>query len=76
LIWDVDPAHPTSPTLLAFNIGLNVVLIPLFGLWGAAIATSFAMIFEASALSFTVWRKLGIVMLIFVPAVPVARGDA
>jgi O-antigen/teichoic acid export membrane protein len=53
---------------LAFNIGLNVVLIPHFGLWGAAMATAFAMIFEASALSFTVWRKLGIVMAIFVPA--------
>lgn len=53
---------------LAFNIGLNVVLIPLFGLWGAAMATAFAMIFEAAALSFTVWRKLGIVMAIFVPA--------
>ncbi|MDX8506036.1 lipopolysaccharide biosynthesis protein [Mesorhizobium captivum] len=53
---------------LALNIGLNVVLIPLFGLWGAAIATSLAMIFEAGALSFTVWRKLGIVMAIFVPA--------
>jgi O-antigen/teichoic acid export membrane protein len=53
---------------LAFNIGLNVLLIPFFGLWGAAIATSLAMIFEASALSFTVWRKLGIVMAIFVPA--------
>lgn len=52
---------------LAFNIGLNVVLIPLFGLWGAAMATAFAMIFEAAALSFTVWRKLGIVMAIFVP---------
>lgn len=22
LIWDVDPAHPNTPTLLAFNIGL------------------------------------------------------
>ncbi|CCV11359.1 lipopolysaccharide biosynthesis protein [Mesorhizobium sp. STM 4661] len=53
---------------LAFNIGLNVLLIPLFGLWGAAMATAFAMIFEAAALSFTVWRKLGIVMAIFVPA--------
>ncbi|MBZ9736271.1 lipopolysaccharide biosynthesis protein [Mesorhizobium sp. CA18] len=53
---------------LALNIGLNVILIPLFGLWGAAIATSLAMVFEASALSFTVWRKLGIVMAIFVPA--------
>ncbi|TPJ78300.1 lipopolysaccharide biosynthesis protein [Mesorhizobium sp. B2-6-2] len=53
---------------LALNIGLNVILIPLFGLWGAAIATSLAMVFEAGALSFTVWRKLGIVMAIFVPA--------
>ncbi|CDX14449.1 Multi antimicrobial extrusion protein MatE [Mesorhizobium sp. ORS 3324] len=53
---------------LALNIGLNVILIPLFGLWGAAVATSLAMVFEASALSFTVWRKLGIVMAIFVPA--------
>ncbi|TKB21909.1 MAG: lipopolysaccharide biosynthesis protein [Mesorhizobium sp.] len=53
---------------LALNIGLNVILIPHFGLWGAAVATSLAMIFEASALSFTVWRKLGIVMAIFVPA--------
>lgn len=53
---------------LAFNIALSVVLIPLFGLWGAAMATVFAMIFEAGALSFTVWRKLGIVMVIFVSA--------
>ncbi|MGB3503681.1 MAG: lipopolysaccharide biosynthesis protein [Mesorhizobium sp.] len=49
---------------LAFNITLSVVLIPMFGLWGAAIATAASMLFEASALSFTVWRKLGIVMLI------------
>jgi O-antigen/teichoic acid export membrane protein len=55
---------------LAVNIGLSVALIPLFGLWGAAIATAGAMIFEASALSFTVWRRLGIVMAIFVPAHP------
>ena len=52
---------------LALNIGLNVILIPAFGLWGAAIATSAAMIFEATALSFTVWRKLGIVMVLFIP---------
>lgn len=52
---------------LALNIGLNVVLIPTLGLWGAAIATSAAMIFEATALSFTVWRALGIVMVLFIP---------
>lgn len=52
---------------LALNIGLNVLLIPTLGLWGAAIATSAAMIFEATALSFTVWRKLGIIMVLFIP---------
>lgn len=54
---------------LALNIGLNVVLIPAFGLWGAAISTAAAMVFEATALSFTVWRKLSIRMAIFIPAV-------
>jgi O-antigen/teichoic acid export membrane protein len=53
---------------LVFNLTLSVVLIPTLGLWGAAIATAAAMIFEAVALSFTVWRKLGIVMVIFIPA--------
>ncbi|WP_269931156.1 lipopolysaccharide biosynthesis protein [Aminobacter sp. HY435] len=53
---------------LALNIGLNVVLIPSLGLWGAAIATSAAMIFEATALSVTVWHKLGIAMAVFIPA--------
>jgi O-antigen/teichoic acid export membrane protein len=55
---------------LAFNVLLSVLLIPAFGLWGAAIATTAAMLFEASALSFTVWRKLGIVMAIFIPSSP------
>ncbi|WP_159586534.1 lipopolysaccharide biosynthesis protein [Chelativorans xinjiangense] len=54
---------------LAINIGLNIVLIPALGLWGAAIATAVAMLFEATVLSFTVWRKLGIVMAIL-PAMP------
>jgi O-antigen/teichoic acid export membrane protein len=53
---------------LALNIGLNLAFIPLFGLWGAAIAVTLAMIFEATALSLTVWRKLGIAMAIFVPS--------
>jgi O-antigen/teichoic acid export membrane protein len=53
---------------LVFNVTLSVLLIPALGLWGAAIATAAAMVFEASALSFTVWRKLGIVMAIFIPA--------
>jgi O-antigen/teichoic acid export membrane protein len=53
---------------LGLNVGLNLILIPQHGLWGAAIATAVAMGFEAAALSFTVWRRLGIAMAIFVPA--------
>jgi len=53
---------------LALNVALSIFLIPAFGLWGAAIATAASMIFEAAALSFTVWKRLGIVMAIFVPA--------
>ena len=53
---------------LALNIALSVALIPAFGLWGAAIATTASMVFEAAALSFTVWKRLGIVMAIFAPA--------
>lgn len=58
---------------LVINIGLNVILIPWLDLWGAAIATTLAMLFEASALSFTVWRKLGITMTILSPRRPVAE---
>ncbi len=50
---------------LALNIALNMILIPRFGLWGAAVATAASMLFEAAALSFTAWRKLGITMVIF-----------
>ncbi len=57
---------------LALNVGLNVVLIPHFHLWGAAMSTAFAMVFEAAALSVTVWRRLGIGMAIFIPARSVA----
>ena len=53
---------------LALNVALSVTLIPMLGLWGAAIGTAAAMGFEATMLSLTVWKKLGIVMAIFVPA--------
>ena len=53
---------------LALNIALSMALIPLFGLWGAAFATAGSMVFEAAALSFTAWRKLGIGMAIFLPS--------
>ncbi len=53
---------------LAVNIGLNVILIPQYGLWGAAIATGIAMGFEATALATVVYRRLGVVMAVFLPA--------
>ncbi len=55
---------------LVVNVALSVVLIPSLGLWGAAIATAASMAFEAAALSFTVWRRLGIVMAVFLPTHP------
>ena len=58
---------------LVINIGLNVVLIPIIGLWGAAVATATAMAFEAASLSLTVRWKLGIVMAAFWPAPKVER---
>lgn len=49
---------------LAINIALNLTLIPVYGLMGAAIATTIALIFEATALYATVLRRLGIHMFI------------
>lgn len=49
---------------LAANLGLNVLLIPLWGLLGAATATAAAMGVEAILLHVVIRRKLGIVMFI------------
>ncbi|WP_420407369.1 lipopolysaccharide biosynthesis protein [Hoeflea sp.] len=49
---------------LAANLGLNVILIPLWGLLGAATATASAMGVEAILLHLVIRRKLGIVMFI------------
>lgn len=61
---------------LTLNIGLNILLIPQYGLWGAAVATGLAMGFEAVVLAFIVWRRLGIVMAIFLPAATNSREAA
>jgi O-antigen/teichoic acid export membrane protein len=53
---------------LMLNVSLAMLLIPPLGLWGAACATAAAMMFEAVALAFVVWRRQGIVMAIFAPA--------
>jgi O-antigen/teichoic acid export membrane protein len=50
---------------LAVNIGLNVVLLPLFGIEGAAFAAAGAMAAEALLLHVAVRRKLGIVLFAF-----------
>src|SRR5690606_29684869 len=49
---------------LAVNIGLSVLLIPQWGLWGAATAMAVCMACEAALLSFIAWRRLGIVMVV------------
>ncbi|MGE7369724.1 lipopolysaccharide biosynthesis protein [Neorhizobium sp. NPDC001467] len=62
---------------LAANIGLNVTLIPHFGLIGAASATAGAMMVEAVLLHLAVRRVLGIVLFAFAdprPANTLAKG--
>ncbi|WP_321344006.1 lipopolysaccharide biosynthesis protein [Breoghania sp.] len=44
----------------AVNVALNVTLIPLYGLIGAASATAISMCFEASSLFWVARRRLGI----------------
>ena len=53
---------------LAVNVSLAIYLIPHFGLWGAAVATTLSMCFEAIALSLAVRRRLGITMFVFAPS--------
>jgi O-antigen/teichoic acid export membrane protein len=50
---------------LVTNVSLNIILIPLLGLYGAALATTSAIIVEASLLHISVRQKLGIVMFVF-----------
>ncbi|MCF6321176.1 MAG: polysaccharide biosynthesis C-terminal domain-containing protein, partial [Rhizobiaceae bacterium] len=51
-------------TLLC-NLILNIALIPPFGIAGAAIGTSIAMVFESVALYIAVNRKLGLHIFVF-----------
>jgi len=56
---------------LTANIGLNVTLIPLYGLSGAAMATALATLVEALLLHIAVRQALGIVLFAF--ADPLSR---
>jgi O-antigen/teichoic acid export membrane protein len=52
---------------LAVNVGLNLVLIPRFGLMGAAFSTAFSMLLEAILLSTAVHKTMHITMFILIP---------
>lgn len=58
---------------LSANIGLNILLIPRFGLQGAAMATASAMMVEAILLHIAVRRTLGIVLFAFADPRPAPR---
>jgi O-antigen/teichoic acid export membrane protein len=58
---------------LSANIGLNVVLIPLYGIQGAAYAAALAMLVEAILLHVAVRRRLGITLFAFARPVPRIR---
>jgi O-antigen/teichoic acid export membrane protein len=60
---------------LCINVALNMLLIPRFGLLGAAMATAIAMVFEASSLSLMVYRRLGIPMFVFAPLAKIFRPE-
>lgn len=47
-------------SVFALNLGLNFVLIPLLGISGAAIATSFSLLVEAFFLALLVYTRLGL----------------
>lgn len=53
---------------LAVDIVMNVLLIPLFGIYGAATATTVAIIVEAVLLFIVIRSRLGISAFIFSPA--------
>ena len=63
---------------LAANIGLNVVLLPLYGIEGAALAAGGAMLIEAMLLHIAVRYRLSITLFAFArtPAAPVLMKDA
>ncbi|QND50724.1 lipopolysaccharide biosynthesis protein [Phyllobacterium sp. 628] len=50
---------------LVVNICLSIIMIPLYGLAGAACATAASMVFEALVLALTVYNRLNITMFVF-----------
>jgi O-antigen/teichoic acid export membrane protein len=54
--------------VLAINVALNALMIPVYGLYGAALATLIATIVETFALYQLVWSRIGVRMFVFMPA--------
>ena len=61
---------------LGVNVLLNFSLIPVFGIMGAAMATSFALMFESAALHSAAKRALGIHAFIMPRRTPIQEGIA
>jgi len=61
---------------LSVNVVLNLSLIPVFGIMGAAIATSIALIFESASLHSAAKRTLGIHAFIIPRTSPIKEGVA
>ncbi|KPB00261.1 lipopolysaccharide biosynthesis protein [Ahrensia marina] len=53
--------------VLASNIVLNLILIPEYGIYGAAAATAIATVFETIALFYFVRMRVGVSMFVFSP---------
>ena len=60
---------------LIVNICLSIVLIPAYGLAGAAFATAFSMVFEAVTLALTVYNRLNITMFVFAGRTDAAKEE-
>ena len=53
---------------LAVSLLSNSVLIPIYGIWGAAVGTTVAMVFESALLALVVRRRLGLEVFVLSPA--------
>ena len=63
---EVPPGYsPATGFKGVINVLLNLTFIPIYGLYGAAWATTVTMMFEATALYAVTLRHLGIHMFIF-----------
>ncbi|MDK9697829.1 MAG: oligosaccharide flippase family protein [Siculibacillus sp.] len=58
---------------LAVSLLLNSILVPIYGIWGAAVGTTVAMVFESIVLAVVVRRRLG--LDVFFPA-PAGRASS